>query len=67
MTVFAFNGEQNILSLFSASGVYLDFMADEEIPDKNIFMMCERLNPGALSELPDGFFVRSCRPDELDV
>jgi ribosomal protein S18 acetylase RimI-like enzyme len=42
-------------------------MADEAIPDKNIFMICERLNTDALSELPDEFFVRSCRPDELDV
>jgi ribosomal protein S18 acetylase RimI-like enzyme len=42
-------------------------MTDEEIPDKNVFMMCEALNRGALSELPDGYFVRNCRPDELNI
>lgn len=42
-------------------------MKEEEISDKNIFMMCERLNHDALSELPEEFFVRNCRPDELDV
>lgn len=40
---------------------------EEEIPDKNIFMICEALNSNALSELPAGYFVRSCRRDELDV
>lgn len=42
-------------------------MKEEEIPDKNIFMMCERLNPNALAEMPAGYAVRNCRPDELDV
>lgn len=42
-------------------------MKEEEIPDKNVFMMCERLNRHALSELPAGYSVRSCRRDELDV
>lgn len=40
---------------------------DEEIPDKNVFMMCEALNPDALSQLSDEYFVRNCRPDELDI
>jgi ribosomal protein S18 acetylase RimI-like enzyme len=39
----------------------------EEIPDKNIFMMCEALNHHALAELPASYFIRSCRPDELDI
>ncbi|MCU0238051.1 MAG: GNAT family N-acetyltransferase [Pyrinomonadaceae bacterium] len=42
-------------------------MTEEEIPDLNVFMMCEVLNVDALSELPDGFSVRNCRPDELDI
>lgn len=42
-------------------------MKEEEIPDKNIFMMCEVLNREALAEMPAGFSVRNCRPDELGV
>jgi ribosomal protein S18 acetylase RimI-like enzyme len=42
-------------------------MKAEEIPDKNIFMMCERLNSNALTELSTSYAVRSCRPDELDT
>lgn len=42
-------------------------MKEEEIPDKNIFMICAALNRGALSELPAGYMVRNCRPDELDI
>ena len=42
-------------------------MKEEEIPDKNIFMMCEALNHNALSELSASYFVRNCRPDELGI
>lgn len=42
-------------------------MKEEEIPDKNIFMICEALNPDALSELPVGYSVRNCRRDELGI
>jgi ribosomal protein S18 acetylase RimI-like enzyme len=42
-------------------------MKEEEIPDKNIFMMCEALDRNALTELSANYSVRSCRPDELDV
>jgi ribosomal protein S18 acetylase RimI-like enzyme len=38
-----------------------------EIPDLNVFMMCEQLERGALSTLPSGYTIRSMRPDELDV
>lgn len=38
-----------------------------ELPDKNLFMMCKELNSSALSALPDGFHVRRCRRDELDI
>lgn len=42
-------------------------MREQDIPDLNIFMMCERLNENALSKLPDGFHIRTCRPDELKI
>jgi ribosomal protein S18 acetylase RimI-like enzyme len=42
-------------------------MKEEDIPDRNIFMMCSALNPASLTELPDRYSVRSCRPDELDI
>lgn len=42
-------------------------MKEEEIPDKNIFMMCASLNADALSEMPAGFTVRNCRPEELGI
>lgn len=42
-------------------------MREEDIPDLNLFMMCEVLDERALSSLPSGYTVRSCRPDELPV
>jgi GNAT superfamily N-acetyltransferase len=42
-------------------------MKEEEIPDKNIFMICEVLDFNALSELPDGYSVRNYRRDELGI
>jgi ribosomal protein S18 acetylase RimI-like enzyme len=42
-------------------------MKEEEIPDRNIFMMCESLNRTALTELPIGYSLRNCRPDELGI
>lgn len=42
-------------------------MKEEEIPDLNIFMVCEEPNLGAFSDMPDGFSIRNCRRDELDV
>ncbi|MBS4203069.1 GNAT family N-acetyltransferase [Lederbergia citrea] len=41
-------------------------MADQ-IPDKNLFMMCQTLNTDALRKLPKGFHVRYCRKNELDI
>ena len=38
-----------------------------EIPDLNIFMMCNKLNESALSELSEDFYVRTCRKDEFDM
>jgi ribosomal protein S18 acetylase RimI-like enzyme len=42
-------------------------MKEEEIPDKNIFMMCEVLNRNALRELSASYSIRNCRPDELSI
>lgn len=42
-------------------------MNNEEIPDLHLFMMCEKINPKALSDLPNGFHVRNCRKNELDI
>lgn len=42
-------------------------MREEEIPDYNIFMMCERLNHRALSDLHSDYYFRNCRQDELEL
>ncbi|WP_255037474.1 GNAT family N-acetyltransferase [Lacihabitans soyangensis] len=42
-------------------------MTEEEIPDYNIFMMCERLNEEALSQLKSEYYFRNCRPNELQI
>ena len=38
-----------------------------EIPDLNLFMVCDKLNLDALSEMPAGYLVRTCRKEELDI
>lgn len=40
---------------------------EEQIPDKNLFMMCRKLDNDATRELPNGFHVRYCRKNELDI
>jgi ribosomal protein S18 acetylase RimI-like enzyme len=42
-------------------------MKESEIPDRNIFMMCESLHRNALSELPIGYSFRKCIYDELGI
>ena len=42
-------------------------MKEEEIPDYNIFMMCEQVNPHALTDLPSDYYFRNCRPNELEL
>lgn len=37
----------------------------EEIPDKNLFMMCPALNLDAVRRLPEGYYFRNCRKSEL--
>ena len=40
---------------------------EEEIADKNLFMMCKELNYNALAQLPNEYHVRTCRRNELDI
>lgn len=42
---------------------------EEEIglPDKNIFMICQKLNLNALSKLSPEYHIRNCREDELNI
>lgn len=42
-------------------------MLEKDIPDLNIFMMCDKLNTSTLKELPNGFHIRNCRPNELKI
>jgi len=42
-------------------------MKEQDIPDLNIFMMCDKLNENALSDLPSGYHIRNCRQDELEL
>lgn len=42
-------------------------MTEEEIPDYNIFMMCEELNKSALGKLKSGYYFRNCRPNEFEI
>ena len=42
-------------------------IVEEEISAKNLFMMCQKLNRNALSELSDEYQIRNCREDELDI
>jgi len=40
---------------------------EDNIPDKNLFMMCPQFEHDAARELPMGFHVRYCKPSELDT
>lgn len=40
---------------------------EEKIPDKNLFMMCQKFENEALNELPKDFYVRYCKKNELDT
>jgi GNAT superfamily N-acetyltransferase len=42
-------------------------MKEEDIPDFNIFMMCERINQNALTDLNPDYYFRNCRPEELEL
>jgi ribosomal protein S18 acetylase RimI-like enzyme len=38
-----------------------------QLPNENIFMLCEKVNEAAYREMPKGYGLRFCRPDELDI
>ena len=45
-----------------------NFMLEKDIPDYNIFMICEKLNKEAFrKDLPKGYYIRNCRKDEYDI
>jgi ribosomal protein S18 acetylase RimI-like enzyme len=39
---------------------------DENLAGGNLFMMCTGLNREALTEIPEGYHIRTCRKEELD-
>ena len=39
----------------------------QQIPDLNLFMMCESGKREALTPIPEGFHVRHCRKNELEL
>lgn len=39
----------------------------DEIPDKNLFMMCHSFNSEAIKDLPNNYHIRFCRNDELGI
>lgn len=39
----------------------------QDIPDKDLFMMCASVCTDAFSALPSGYTIRTCRPDEYDA
>lgn len=38
-----------------------------EMADKNLFMMCKALRNEAFRDLPQGYHIRNCRKDELEI
>lgn len=42
-------------------------MREQDIPDLNIFMMCDKINKNALSKLSEGFYIRTCKSEELSI
>ena len=38
-----------------------------KIEDCNLFMMCKSINKNALSNIPNGYYIRNCRIDELTL
>lgn len=42
-------------------------MLEKDIPDLNIFMVCNKLNTNAFSSLPKGYKIRTCRENEVDT
>lgn len=42
-------------------------MLEKDIPDLNIFMVCDSVNRKAFSQLPPKYKFRTCRENELDI
>ncbi len=42
-------------------------MEEKDIPDLNIFMMCEKYNKSASRKIPKGYHIRKLRKDELET
>jgi ribosomal protein S18 acetylase RimI-like enzyme len=38
-----------------------------QLPNENIFMLCEKANEAAYRKMPKGYSIRLCRPDELNI
>ena len=41
-------------------------MLERDIPDLNLFMMCEKPNPAAYTDCPAGYHIRPIRRDDMD-
>lgn len=42
-------------------------MLEKDIPDGNIFMMCEKVNKQAFKDVPKGFHIRNLKAEELET
>lgn len=38
-----------------------------KLEDSNLFMMCKSINKNALSYIPNGYHIRNCKRDELNL
>ena len=38
-----------------------------KIEDSNLFMICKSINKNALSDIPNGYHIRNCKRDELNL
>ncbi|MCZ9893345.1 GNAT family N-acetyltransferase [Brachyspira hyodysenteriae] len=38
-----------------------------KLEDSNLFMMCKSINKNALSDIPNGYHIRNCKRDELNL
>jgi len=44
-----------------------EVIKEEDIPDYNIFMMCDKLNTSAFKDVPEGFHIRKLKREELET
>ena len=45
----------------------MNHVVSGEIPSKDLFMMCQDVNTAAFRDMPQGFHIRTCRRDELEI